>query len=138
MKCEKCGKEMIYEPKKAGSDKYGYSVYHKFAICKDCDIEVDTDDMNKVYTLRKSVWDEENQSVETVKKKDSTLSIVAAVLAGIAWIVPTTIGIGYLLRLGGLIVGLIDCGINDENTRHIGSIFAILIFAIAFVMSAWI
>lgn len=51
------------------------------------------------------------------KKKDSTLSIVAAVLS-----------ILVVTSIGGFIVGLIDIGINDKTKRHIGSYFAVIMF----------
>ena len=55
------------------------------------------------------------------RKKDSTLSILSCVFAGISFF-----AFGGLALIA-LILGLADVGINDKTKRHIGSIFGIIL-----------
>ena len=44
------------------------------------------------------------------KKKDSTLSVISCILAGVAFILPLPIILSFPLALAGAIVGLVDIG----------------------------
>lgn len=118
MKCEKCGNKMKSVSKKT-VDENGKVVYRDFPVCEKCNIEVDM---------------QPSKEDNAEKKKDSALSIVAAVLAGVSFCTPMILILSYLLSLAGLIVGLVDIGINRGKTRHLGSIFAIIVFVLILVI----
>lgn len=120
MKCEKCGSKMKYISKKTVDGK-GKIVYRDFPVCEKCNIEVEID---------AQIINSEN--VE--KKKESPLSVIAAILAGVSFLTPMVMFLSYSLSLAGLIVGLIDIGINKSKTRHLGSIFAIIVFVAILIM----
>lgn len=60
------------------------------------------------------------------KKKDSTLSVISCILAGVAFILPLPIILSFPLALAGAIVGLVDIGTKKEEYRHIGAWFGII------------
>lgn len=60
------------------------------------------------------------------KKKDSTLSVISCILAGVAFILPLPIILSFPLSLAGAIVGLVDIGTKKEEYRHIGAWFGII------------
>ena len=61
------------------------------------------------------------------KKKDSTLSVISCILAGVAFILPLPIILSFPLALAGAIVGLVDIGTKKEEYRHIASWFVIIV-----------
>lgn len=67
------------------------------------------------------------------EKKDSVLSIIACVIAGVAVLFPLPIFLSALMVLVGLIIGLVDIGINEKEKRHLGSWFAIIVCIIEFI-----
>jgi multidrug efflux pump subunit AcrB len=68
------------------------------------------------------------------KKKDSTLSVISCILAGVAFILPLPIILSFPLALAGAIVGLVDIGTKKD--RHIGSWFGIIVGIIEVVFIA--
>lgn len=120
MKCEKCGNKMKSVSKKT-VDENGKVVYRDFPVCEKCNIEVEID----TQIIK-------NDNIE--KKKESSLSVIAAILAGVSFLIPMVMFLSYSLSLAGLIVGLIDIGVNKDKTRHLGSIFAIIIFVAILTM----
>lgn len=99
MKCEKCGSELRIGTEKVGVDKNNLPEYHRFSYCDNCKIKYDLDVNNK-----------------SKKRKDSTLSVWAAVL-----------GIFTCTTFIGAIIGIVDlCKNKNDGKRHIGSWFAII------------
>ena len=105
MKCKKCKNELRIESVKVGEDKKGIPIYHRIAYCDFCGTENDLDKKNK-------------------KKKDSVLSIVAAVL-----------GFFNITCFVGGIIGIVDLAINNKEKRHLGSWFAIIMCALWIIVS---
>ena len=60
------------------------------------------------------------------KKKDSTLSVISCILAGVAFILPLPIILSFPLALAGAIVGLVDIGTKKEEYRHLCAWFGII------------
>lgn len=75
-----------------------------------------------------------SDSSKPIKKKDSSLSVIACVFSGIAILCPLPIFLSLILTLAGLILGLIDLCINNKNERHLGSGFAIIVGIISIVL----
>lgn len=98
--CTKCNGELRIAPEHVGVDSSNMPVYHRFGYCDRCMAKWDLDILI---------------SQTTQKKKDSVLSIVAAVFS--------LFTITFFI---GIIIGLIDLGINDKNKRHLGSWFAVI------------
>lgn len=105
MKCKKCKNELRIESVKMGEDKKGIPIYHRIAYCDFCETENDLDKKNK-------------------KKKDSILSIIAAVL-----------GFFNITCFVGGIIGIVDLAINNKEKRHLGSWFAIIMCALWIIVS---
>lgn len=107
MKCYKCGNEMTITNRMDSSG--GMSSYRQTAYCNICKESIDL-----------------GTNFASEKKKDSTLSIVAAVLGAIR-----------PLRFIGIIVGIIDLikGRNDGK-RHLGLLLAIIFCIIWGVIGA--
>lgn len=51
------------------------------------------------------------------KKKDSTLSVISCILAGVAFILPLPIILSFPLALAGAIVGLVDIGTKKKRIQ---------------------
>lgn len=66
----------------------------------------------------------------TCKRKDSMLSIIACVLAGVSMIFPLPIFLSLIMIVASLVIGVIDLCAKDPAQRHIGSWFAIIISAL--------
>lgn len=111
MKCGQCKRELRVGTEQVGIDNNGMPVFHRFGYCDACRFKYDLD-------------------LTVQKKKNSTLSIIACVLSGVAFIFPMIIIIGYLLALAGLIVGIIDLAMHKKEEKHIGSWFSIVVFVI--------
>lgn len=107
MKCTQCGKELRIVPEQVGMDTKNMPIYHRVGYCDACRLRCDLDNVGNV---RK-------------KKKDSVLSIIAAVFS----LFTVTFFIG-------IIIGLIDVGINNKEYRHLGSWFAVIYGVIAGVV----
>lgn len=101
-KCSKCNNILRIGTEQVGIDKNNIPVYHRFGYCDCCMFKYDLDAMNN-----------------NEKKKDSTLSILAAVFS----IFTFTIIIGVILAI-------IDLCINDKEKKHIGSWFTIIFFGL--------
>lgn len=115
-KCNKCGSDFRIGTENVGTDSNGLPVIHRFGYCDHCMIKKDLDTQQHL-----------------VKKKDSTLSIISCVLAGVGGIVPLPVVVSFVLILAGLIIGLIDLCTNNKSERHIGAWFA-LIFGLLAVL----
>lgn len=61
------------------------------------------------------------------KKKDSTLSVISCILAGVAFILPLPIILSFPLALAGAIVGLVDIGTKKKEYRHLGAWFGVIV-----------
>ena len=59
------------------------------------------------------------------KKKDSTLSVISCILAGVAFILPLPIILSFPLALAGAIVGLV--GTKKKEYRHLGAWFGVIV-----------
>lgn len=70
------------------------------------------------------------------KKKDSTLSVVACMLTGVALIIPMPLLLSFPLALAGVIIGLIDLAQKKEEFRHLGSLFAVILGIIYVIVAA--
>lgn len=122
MNCNNCGNELSIAPEQVGTDSKGIPIYRRIARCPNC---------NAVYDLdiqERSVFNQQTQNTEnekSKKKKDSGISIAAAVLAFFtitAWL--------------GAIFGIIDLIANrKDGKRHIGSWFAIIVGIIMIIIS---
>lgn len=97
MNCRRCGREMRIGTEQVGIDNRNLPIIHRFAYCDTCMEKTDLDINHK------------NQ------KKESTLSIVACVLAFFT-----------VTFFFGLICGMIDLCMNDKNYSHKGSWFAVI------------
>jgi uncharacterized Zn finger protein (UPF0148 family) len=84
----------------------GLNIFQYYDFCPRCGYHFFQKPQNLKFT---------DNSNSKVKKKDSTLSIIAAVFA-----------LFTITSLVGLIIGLIDIGINDKSKKHLGSWFAII------------
>ena len=73
------------------------------------------------------------------KEKDSTLSVVSCILAGVALILPLPIILSFPLALAGAIVGLTDIGTKKEEYRHMGAWFGIIagIIEVIFIVTQY-
>lgn len=100
MKCANCKREMREGLEQVGIGINNQPIVHKFGYCDYCKIKTDIDLVN---------------SYQEPKKKDSVLSIIAAVLALFT----------CLAYLGGLL-GIIDLCMNDKTKKHGGSWFALI------------
>ena len=99
-------------------------MYHRFAYCDTCKIKEDMDAKKQ----------NQRPQVNNVKKKDSVMSIVACVMAGVSCLLPPPAIISFPLILAGLIVGLIDLCKYTKNERHIGSWFAMIFGVLALIL----
>ena len=106
-KCTKCNGDLRFGSEQVGFDKNNVPIFHRFGYCDTCMYKYDLD----VQTT---------PAVSTTKKKDSVLSVIAAVFA----LFTITCFIGF-------IIALIDLGINDKTKRHLGSWFAVIWFIFA-------
>ena len=129
MFCSKCGKKVSFFYEELGLDANKKMMYKKFEKCKNCNTvkEVPLDYGVKQYQPRES-------------KKDSVLSLLACIFAGISFIAVEFFGASGLLALlfilfdiTGAILGIIDLAIYNKKYRHVGSIVALVFVAIHFV-----
>lgn len=100
MKCANCKREMREGLEQVGIGANNQPIVHKFGYCDYCRIKTDFDIV---------------QAYQTPKKKESTLSIVAAVLA-----------LFTCLSFVGGILAIIDLCMNDKTKKHGGSWFALI------------
>lgn len=110
MNCYKCGKEMRVVPEQVATDEKGLPVYHRIGYCDFCMSKFDIDILEQ----------QKNQTVQSnqkpPKKKQSTLSTLAAVFSVLTFTVPVAI-----------ILAIIDIATGDKkNKLHTGSWFAII------------
>lgn len=110
MNCYKCGKEMRVVPEQVATDEKGLPVYHRIGYCDACMSKFDIDILEQ----------QKNQTVQSnqkpPKKKQSTLSTLAAVFSVLTFTVPVAI-----------ILAIIDIATGDKkNKLHTGSWFAII------------
>lgn len=110
MNCYKCGKEMRVVPEQVATDEKGLPVYHRIGYCDACMSKFDIDILEQ----------QKNQTVQSnqkpPKKKQSTLSTLAAVFSVLTFTVPFAI-----------ILAIIDIATGDKkNKLHTGSWFAII------------
>lgn len=110
MNCYKCGKEMRVVPEQVATDEKGLPVYHRIGYCDACMSKFDIDILEQ----------QKNQTVQgnqkPTKKKQSTLSTLAAVFSVLTFTVPVAI-----------ILAIIDIATGDKKDKlHTGSWFAII------------
>lgn len=105
MFCTKCGKEFF------GS------------VCPNCG--ENNEETKKIEIPQKTVNE---------KKKDSVLSILSCVFAGVTMIFPTFVGFAYLLLLAAIIIAIVDLAMKDNTKRHIGSWFGLIASIIIFLV----
>ena len=117
MNCPRCGKSPQVNSQLVGYASNGLPIYHRTAYCPNC--------LNR--------WDLDNNAPKEpsfAKGKNSTLSVIACALAGVSFIFPMVIIIGYLLALSGGIIGIVDLCIKGKEEKHLGSWFAIIVLII--------
>lgn len=102
MECIKCGREMRKGKEQVGLEN-GVAVYNTFVYCDNCYRKVNLDALER----------------ERRPKKNSTLSIWACVLA----LFGCTSFIAFILAL-------VDLCKNEKDKKHIGSWFAVVVFAV--------
>ena len=112
IKCSKCNKSLRIGTEQVGIDEKNIPVYHRFGYCDNCMCKYDLDAMNNKDNNKKG------------KKKDSTLSILAAIFS----IFTFTIIIGVILAI-------IDLCINDKEKKHTGSWFSLIFFGLFLLVS---
>jgi hypothetical protein len=118
MNCYKCGKEMRVVPEQVATDEKGLPVYHRIGYCDSCMSKFDIDILEK----------QKNQTVQNnqkpPKKKQSTLSTLAAVFSILAFTIPVAV-----------ILAIIDIATGDKkNKLHTGSWFAIIWCVLAVIV----
>ncbi len=126
MFCTKCGREIRIAPGQVGVDKNNMPIYHRFGYCDTCKLKWDLDATKGEYK-------------DVTKKQHSTLSCVACVLTGIAVLMIMSyvdlLGIlGIVLAFVGMILGLIDLCMWNKKKKHIGSWFALVVFAVCLII----
>lgn len=117
MNCPRCGKSAQVNSQLVGYASNGLPIYHRTAYCPNC--------LNR--------WDLDNnipKEPSFAKGKNSTLSVIACALAGVSFVFPMIIIIGYLLALSGGIIGIIDLSIKEKDKKHLGSWFAIVVLVL--------
>lgn len=118
MNCYKCGKEMRVVPEQVATDEKGLPVYHRIGYCDACMSKFDIDILEK----------QKNQTVQNnqkpPKKKQSTLSTLAAVFSILTFTIPVAV-----------ILAIIDIATGDKkNKLHTGSWFAIIWCVLAVIV----
>lgn len=108
MKCTKCGNEMREGQEQIGIEN-GVAVYNTFAYCDSCNTKVNLNALKK----------------KNEPKKHSTLSIWACVLS----LFGCTTFISFILAL-------VDLCQNDKQKKHIGSVFALVMCVIYFIVAS--
>lgn len=104
MKCNNCGNELRIGTEQVGIDEKGLPIFHRIGFCDKCMTKYDLD----------ANTNEKGNNKQ--KKKDSALSIWAAVLA-----------LFTCTFIIGLILAIIDLAKNkNDGKRHMGSYFAII------------
>lgn len=68
------------------------------------------------------------------KKKDSTLGIVSDVLVGLGALLPLPIILSFPMLIAGIIVGIVDLRINDDNFRHTASKLSVAVGIVCVVV----
>lgn len=120
MNCYKCGKEMRVVPEQVATDEKGLPVYHRIGYCDACMSKFDID----ILEQQKNQTFQSNQ--KPPKKKQSTLSTLAAVFSVLTFTVPVAI-----------ILAIIDIATGDKkNKLHTGSWFAIIWCVLVIVVYA--
>ena len=105
MRCNKCGRELRITQEQIGVGNSKYTV--NVGYCDNCNFRYDLNNIK-------------------IKKKDSTLSIIAIVLS-----------IFTITAFIGFIIALIDLCMNDKTKKHTGSWFSVIFFLlVAFVFAA--
>lgn len=123
MNCYKCGKEMRVVPEQVATDEKGLPIYHRIGYCDACQSKFDIDVLEQ--QQKQTVQNEQKPP----KKKQSTLSTLAAVFSILTFTIPVAI-----------ILAIIDIATGDKkNKLHTGSWFAIIwcvLVIIAYVAGA--
>lgn len=110
MKCNECGNELETKIERVGQKDNGEPIFEHKGYCRYCKKYVDTTFMY-------------DTPPKKVKKKDSTLSIIACVMS-----------IFSITVFPSVIIALVDLVKNDEDKRHIGSWFALALAVVWFVL----
>lgn len=118
MNCYKCGKEMRVVPEQVSTDEKGLPVYHRIGYCDACMSKFDIDILEQ----------QKNQTVQNnqkpPKKKQSTLSTLAAVFSILTFTLPVAV-----------ILAIIDIATGDKkNKLHTGSWFAVIWCVLAIIV----
>lgn len=118
MNCYKCGKEMRVVPEQVATDEKGLPIYHRIGYCDSCMSKFDIDILEQ----------QKNQTVQNnqkpPKKKQSTLSTLAAVFSILTFTLPVAV-----------ILAIIDIATGDKkNKLHTGSWFAIIWCVLAIIV----
>lgn len=108
MKCPKCKREFRIGQEQIGVNEQNMPMFKKFCYCDYCRMKYDYE-----------------ATLKTQPKKDSVLSIWAAILAFFT----------CTCFIGG-ILGIIDLCINDKTKRHLGSWFALVFCAIYLIIGS--
>lgn len=119
--------------------KCGYEMGDREMFCPKCGERQDehtgnstnNDSFKEIERVSKRV---KTNNYGKVKKKDSPLSFVACVLAGVAFIFPLPIIISIPLYFIAFILAVVDFGINNKTQRHIGSGVAIIFCVVVAIM----
>lgn len=106
MKCSKCKRELRIGQEQIGVNEQNMPILKTFCYCDYCRMKYDYE-----------------ATLKTQPKKDSALSIWAAILAFFT----------CTCFIGG-ILGIIDLCINDKTKRHLGSWFALVFCAIYLII----
>lgn len=113
MNCKRCGSQLRIAPEQVAVDKQGMPIYHRFGYCDNCRMK---------YDMESATTSNTNQ-----KKKNSTLSVIAAVL-----------GLFGCTVFIGAIIGIVDLCQNDKTKKHLGSWFAIISSIIVLMVAVFI
>ena len=137
--CPECGKEISDKSDKCincgfpiGNEEHP-TEKENYVFCNNCNTENNIGDdycsccgirITPYYTSESNEYLNQPlyQEYETLKKQDSVLSIIAAVLS-----------IFTVTFFFGFIIALIDLGINDKTKRHLGSWFSVIFGIIIFI-----
>lgn len=121
MKCNQCNSELRVAQEQIGVNEFNMPILKTFCYCDICRVKYDYDAI-----------------LNSQPKKESTLSIVACVIASVLFI-PYALNIGvpiilaFPLFLTSIILALVDFGVNGKSKKHIGSVVA-LIFSFIFIV----
>lgn len=114
MICKQCNNELRIVPEEVGVDAKGMPIYHRFGYCDTCMQKIDLDETTNSNVIN-SVSSTTTPNPTSTKKKQSTLSVLAAIFAFFT-----------CTCFIGLILGIIDIAMNDKSKKHTGSWFAVI------------